>query len=98
MKSVSRTIIIFMICCLLITSCGNSKGNTTMTHSAQESTLELLSAVEKQDSKLVSEIVKSKPNLEIKDNKGRTALMIATKRIQAKNKYDKFFDHVVSNG
>ena len=78
MKSISRTIIIVMICCLSITSCGNSKGNTIMTHSAQESTLDLLTAVEKQDSKLVSEILKSKPNLEIKDHKGRTALMIAT--------------------
>ena len=49
-----------------------------MINSAQESTLELLSAVEKQDLKLVSEILKSRPNLEIKDNKGRTALMLAT--------------------
>ncbi len=49
-----------------------------MINSAQESTLELLSAVEKQDLKLVSEILKSKPNLEIRDNKGPTALMLAT--------------------
>ena len=49
-----------------------------MTHSAQESSSNLLLSVEKQDSKLVSEILKSKPNLEIKDEKGRTALMIAT--------------------
>ena len=49
-----------------------------MTHSAQESNSDLLTAVEKQDSKLVSEILRSKPNLEIKDDKGRTALMIAT--------------------
>ena len=78
MKSVSRTIIIFMLCCLSITSCGNSKGNTTMTHSAQESNSDLLTAVEKQDSKLVSEILRSKPDLEIKDDKGRTALIMAT--------------------
>ena len=67
-----------MIGCFTLTSCGNSKGNTTMTKSAQESNSNLLTAVEKQDLKLVSEILKSKPNLEIKDDKGRTALMIAT--------------------
>lgn len=67
-----------MLCCLSITSCGNSKGNTTMTHSAQESNSDLLTAVEKQDSKLLSEILRSKPDLEIKDDKGRTALIMAT--------------------
>ncbi len=78
MKTISRTIVLLMIGCFALQSCGNSKGNTTMTHSAQESYSNLLTAVEKQDSKLVAEILSSKPNLEIKDDKGRTALMIAT--------------------
>ncbi len=78
MKSVLRTIIIFMISCFALTSCGNSKGNTTMTNSAQESNSNLFIAIDKQDSKIVKEILSSTPNLEIKDNKGRTALMIAT--------------------
>ncbi len=78
MKLISKYLLVFIILSLGVIGCGNSKGKTTMTHSAQESTLELLSAVEKQDLKLVSEILKSKPNLEIRDNKGPTALMLAT--------------------
>ncbi|WP_318641118.1 ankyrin repeat domain-containing protein [Flavobacterium ardleyense] len=78
MKLISKYLLFLIISSLGVIGCGNSKGNTTMTHSAQESTLELLSAVQKQDLKLVSEILKSRPNLEMKDNKGRTALMLAT--------------------
>lgn len=78
MKLISKYLLYLIISSLGVIGCGNSKGNTTMTHTTQESTLELLSAVEKQDLKLVSGILKSKPNLEIRDNKGRTALMIAT--------------------
>ena len=70
-------ILILLLSCTALYACGNSKGNSTMTNSNYTSS-DLLSAVSKQDGKLVSEILQSKPNLEIKDNKGRTALMIAT--------------------
>ena len=66
-----------LLSCTAFYACGNSKGNSTMINSNYISS-DLLSAVSKQDSKLVAEILQSKPNLETKDNKGRTALMIAT--------------------
>ena len=70
-------ILILLLSCTVLYACGNSKGNSTMKNSNYTSS-DLLSAVSKKDSKLVAEILQSKPNLEIKDNNGRTALMIAT--------------------
>ena len=66
-----------LLSCTAFYACGNSKGNSTMINSNYISS-DLLSAVSKQDSKLVAEILQSKPNLETKDNKGPTALMLAT--------------------
>lgn len=70
-------VLMLLLSCTAFYACGNSKGNSTMINSNYISS-DLLSAVSKQDSKLVAEILQSKPNLETKDNKGPTALMLAT--------------------
>lgn len=49
-----------------------------MNNSSHSSTISLLNAVEKRDAQFVLENLRAKPDLEIKDLKGRTALMIAT--------------------
>ena len=77
MKAIFKAIII-VISSISVQACGNLNATNPMINSVQESNSNLLSAVEKQDAKLVSEILRSKPNLEIKDHQGRTALMIAT--------------------
>lgn len=59
--------------------CGSGSNTTNyMIISNNDFTSPLISAVSKKDLKLVAEILRSKPDMEVKDNKGRTALMIAT--------------------
>ena len=58
--------------------CGKSNGNREMKNSFNDSTSNLLMAVAKRDAQLVTKILSTQPDLEIKDSKGRTALMIAT--------------------
>lgn len=64
--------------CLPLQGCGNSNGNSKMNTTQNDSTSNLLEAVSKRDVKLVNTILSTEPDLEIKDGKGRTALMIAT--------------------
>lgn len=67
-----------LIGCLPLQGCGNPNGNIKAIHSTHDSTSTLLKAVAKGDADLVSKILSTEPNLEIKDRKGRTPLMIAT--------------------
>lgn len=63
---------------LALFSCSNLNGNTKTIQPTMDSTTTLLEAVAKRDINLVARVLMSKPNLELKDAKGRTALMLAT--------------------
>ncbi|WP_027124981.1 ankyrin repeat domain-containing protein [Gelidibacter mesophilus] len=78
MKIFHKVIILLVIAAVPLQSCGYSNENKNMKNLDQDSTLVLLKAVSEKNIKLVEKILASKPNLEITDNKGRTALMIAT--------------------
>lgn len=73
-KALSFVVLVF----LPLQACGQEKANKNMESSSNTSSISLLKAVSDKDATLVSEILKTRPNLEIKDHKGRTALMIAT--------------------
>lgn len=78
MSSFYKAITILLIGCLPLHGCGNSNGNMKTTNSAMDSTATLLKAVSNGDATLVKKILSTTPDLEIKDKKGRTPLMIAT--------------------
>lgn len=78
MKIFHKVIILLVIAAVPLQSCGYSNKNKNMKNLDQDSTLVLLKAVAEKNIKRVEKILASKPNLEITDNKGRTALMIAT--------------------
>ena len=58
-------------------SCSNLNGTTKASQSPMQA-ISLLEAVAKRDINLVTKILTSHPNLELKDEKGRTALLLAT--------------------
>lgn len=73
-----KVVFFLCICFLPLYSCGKTLNTTTeMKNAHPDSTCNLLEAVIKGDASLVAKILKEKPNLEIKDHKGRTPLMIA---------------------
>ena len=76
-----KIIYFFFIGGLLVQSCGNKKQNTVMNSPSERAKFTLLEAVEKRDVNLVTEILKTNPNLELKDKKGRTALMVAAYQV-----------------
>ncbi|RXJ49675.1 ankyrin repeat domain-containing protein [Gelidibacter gilvus] len=78
MKSLSKIITTLWIACLPLQSCGHPNGNKNMKLSTQDSISSLLKAVSEKDATLVAKILSSNPDLEIRDNKGRTPLMVAT--------------------
>lgn len=77
MKTLFNIIVYLLIGILSIQSCDSSTRNNRMTNTQNQSQSNLINAVSDRDIKLVREILSSKPDLEIKDKKGRTALMIA---------------------
>lgn len=77
MNFLYKPIILILISCLPLKGCGNSNGNREMGNSSNDSSSTLLEAVAERDNKRVTELLRTKPNLEIKDSSGRTALMIA---------------------
>ncbi len=78
MCSFEKVIILILIGCLPLRSCGTPKKNIEKKNSTRDSISTLLKAVAKGDVGLVAKILSAKPDLEIKDKEGRTALMIAT--------------------
>lgn len=79
-----KAIILLFIASFPIQSCGHSNGNKNMKNSVQDSTSSLLKAVSEKNATLVAKILGTQPNLEIKDSKGRTPLMIATYNADSK--------------
>lgn len=73
-----KAVTLIVIGCLPLQGCGNPNANTKTMNSTNASTSSLLEAVASGDSNLVAKILSNKPNLEIRDGKGRTPLMIAT--------------------
>ena len=78
MNFLYKTITFIVISCLPLQGCGNSNGNQKMKKSSVDSMNHLLVAVSNRDAILVTKILSTRPDLELKDNQGRTALMIAT--------------------
>lgn len=78
MNSLYKAITLMLIGCLPLQGCGNTNGNSKTKNSPNDSTSTLLKAVSEGDAKLVTKILSTEPDLEIKDRKGRTPLMIAT--------------------
>ena len=84
MLKLFKIIYFFFIGGLLVQSCGHKNQNTVMNNPSERAKFTLLEAVEKRDVNLVTEILKTNPNLELKDKKGRTAFRVAA--YQADNK------------
>jgi hypothetical protein len=80
MNRLCKIIISAVIACLLLQSCGNPSKNikAKAMNTNSDTKMSLLEAVAKGDVALVTKILNTKPDLEIKDEKGRTSLMIAT--------------------
>ncbi|RFP65510.1 ankyrin repeat domain-containing protein [Hymenobacter lapidiphilus] len=74
----NKAIILILFGCLPLQGCSHPNENVKVMNSSKNSPSPLLQAVDKRDADLVARILSTKPNLEIKDSKGRTALMIAT--------------------
>ncbi|MDG4946430.1 ankyrin repeat domain-containing protein [Weeksellaceae bacterium KMM 9713] len=68
-------ITVLMLGLISLESCNSVNGNTHMENTQSQNSL--LKAVANQDVQATKEILKSKPNLEVRDDKDRTALMIA---------------------
>lgn len=77
MKVTQRVLLLILIGCLPLQGCGNSSNTKIMEFSTQDST-SLLKAVSERNVERVAELLKSQPDLEVKDQKGRTPLMLAT--------------------
>lgn len=78
MKTYNKIIALLLIGFLSIQSCNSSNRNNKMANAPGQPQSNLLKAVSTEDVQLVKEILSSKPDLEIKDKNGKTALMIAT--------------------
>ena len=78
MYSLNKAIIAIVLGCLPLQGCSNPNENTKSMSSSNKSAATLLQAVDRREAELVAKILSAKPDLEIKDGKGRTALMIAT--------------------
>ncbi len=78
MYSLRKAIPLLLIICLPWQGCGNPNRIGKMMKPNHDSTATLLKAVVKADADLVAKILGTKPDLEMKDGNGRTALMIAT--------------------
>jgi len=76
MKRYYKIIALLLIGFLSLQSCNSSNGNNKMENTQNKSQSNLLKAVSEKDIDLVREILSSKPDLEIQDENGRTALMI----------------------
>lgn len=77
MVSQFKIICVLIFYSLLIAGCGNLNGSTKNSKALMNQTTTLLEAVAQRDKDLVARILETKPNLEQKDFKGRTALMLA---------------------
>ena len=64
--------------CLSILGCNSTNGHKTMEELNKTTDISLLKIVQSGDKDQLLELLNKKPNLEIKDSEGRTALMIAT--------------------
>ncbi|TDU40465.1 hypothetical protein BXY82_2514 [Gelidibacter sediminis] len=77
MKVTQRILLLILMGCLPLQGCGNSSETKSMEYSTQDST-SLLKAVSERNVERVAQLLKSQPDLEVKDHKGRTPLMLAT--------------------
>ncbi|HUH29212.1 ankyrin repeat domain-containing protein [Gelidibacter sp.] len=84
MSSFYKVITLLFIASFPLQSCGNPNSKKIMYITAQDSTSNLLNAVSEKDTALVAKILSTQPNLEVRDNKGRTPLMIATYNADSK--------------
>lgn len=78
MKTKIKIIAIFLIGFLSMQSCNSSNRNNKMENTKSQNHPDLIKAVSEKDTRSVKEILSTNPDLEIIDNQGRTALMIAT--------------------
>ncbi|WP_026451291.1 ankyrin repeat domain-containing protein [Aequorivita capsosiphonis] len=90
MKRYYKIITLLLIGFLSMQSCNSSNRNNKMANQPQS---KLLKAVSEKDVQLVRAILNSKPDLEIQDKNGRTALMIA-----AYNHYNKIAALLIAAG
>lgn len=77
MRSLNKKLLILFIGCCLLQNCNSPQKTKNMNSSSYSSDQSLLQAVENNDQNLVANLLKAKPDLEIKDSSGRTPLMIA---------------------
>lgn len=77
MKTISSTMFLLLLGFLSLESCNSSNKNNTMEETLNKNNTYLLNAVAENNTKVVAKILESNPDLEIKDNEGRTPLMIA---------------------
>ncbi|TXE07752.1 hypothetical protein ES711_09935 [Gelidibacter salicanalis] len=77
MNSIQKLSLLILMVSLPLQGCGNSTNTKSMEYSTQDST-SLLKVVSERNVERITEILKSQPDLEVKDQKGRTALMLAT--------------------
>lgn len=77
MKVTQRILLLILMGCLPLQGCGNSTKTKSMDYSTQDS-ISLLKAVSERNVESVAQLLKSQPDLEAKDHKGRTPLMLAT--------------------
>lgn len=72
-----KILILLLVGFLSIQSCNSSNRTHKMENTANQDQTDLLKAVSARNTERVKDILGSKPDLELKDHKGRTALMIA---------------------
>lgn len=78
MTFVFKAMTFLLVICFSLKSCGQIPENKTMKTSTSNAAPSLLEAVAAKDKKRVAQILETQPDLENKDHKGRTPLMIAT--------------------
>lgn len=79
MNASCKVIAVILIGLFLLNSCNNNLNkNTKVNHVTKSEPSDLLAAVSKGDTIQIARILAARPDLEVRDKKGRTALMIAT--------------------
>jgi hypothetical protein len=78
MSAYFKTVSLLLFFPLFLLSCGSLNSSAKNQKIPMDHSTSLLEAVGKRDVNLVTKILTSKPNLELKDGKSRTALMLAT--------------------
>ena len=78
MTYLHKAILIISIFGLPLQACSNTNKNMTNSDSTQNPSSDLIKAIILKNSSLVAQLLSKKPDLEIKNKNGRTALMIAS--------------------